>query len=211
MKKWWKDPVSDPFKITLNLAILIIALILMLYEIIYLQPSQGVEQQPPAWFKIGDVIIIFTLILEVFMDYLVHNFNCRLFLHSWFNVLDVCVVILSIIGMCDYVSNGEDTSAATINNASLLVVLKSIAIRSVRVARIVVLAVRTYWEYHNYDEEDYLVLGGRVSMIDSSHLNLIQSRLPMDNEQSPVQQLFMTVDETHPLLAESSRISGDII
>jgi len=161
---WWKSPHSDAFKIALNFGVLILALILMMYEIVYLELST-VDAEPPMWFKIGDLFIIFTLIIEVFMDWLVHNFNCRIFLRSWFNCLDVLVVILSIFGIVDYLT-GNNMDAQNVDDASFVVVLKSIAIRSVRVARIVILVVRTYWEYKNYDEEDYLIMGGRVTLIE---------------------------------------------
>jgi len=162
---WWKSPNSDAFKITLNFGVLILALILMTYEILALEPSGAGDAEPPLWFKLGDLFIIFTLIIEVFMDWLVHNFNCRIFLRSWFNCLDVLVVILSIIGIFDYLT-GDNMNAQDVDEASFVVVLKSIAIRSVRVARIIVLVVRTYWEYKNYDEEDYLIMGGRVTLIE---------------------------------------------
>merc|ERR1719219_3228550 len=144
LKQWWLSPNTDTFRFVLNFIVLGLALYLFAFELLHLK--EGIEKPPPLWFKISDIFIIFSLIFEVFLDWLSHDFNCRRFLHSWFNVIDVVVVVLSVVGVIDYLT-GEGLTDQELYSESFFIIVKSITIRSVRIARVVMLLIRCYYDF----------------------------------------------------------------
>ena len=91
---------------------------------------------------------------KVVFDLICYRFNLQLYLRNWFHILDVIVVLLSILGIFDY-ATGEVTPSE-VNHFSLIVIWKSIVIRTVRILRLIGLALHAcYIAYSQMTEEEY--------------------------------------------------------